>query len=234
VTPGIFPYLSARGPPYPEYSAQGLVRGRGSPAPITPPGHKALQPPVVGRRQRGVVFYGATMAKRTSKKKSKKTCGDFGGKNTDGTPCGRAAGWGLKRKDGKCRDHSLGGRPRKISDSSEFDRLTDEYIERCRENSAPITWTGLALYLGFSSRQAIDEYASYEGFSDSVKRAKLLVENAYETRLYTSSPAGPIFALKNMGWSDKLSHEHSGPDGGPIPTQINIHLIKADGSPDDG
>jgi hypothetical protein len=31
-------------------------------------------------------------------------CGDFGGKRTDGQPCGKAAGWGIEGKTtGKCR-----------------------------------------------------------------------------------------------------------------------------------
>jgi hypothetical protein len=31
-------------------------------------------------------------------------CGDFGGKRTDGQPCGKPAGWGVPdRTDGKCR-----------------------------------------------------------------------------------------------------------------------------------
>jgi hypothetical protein len=57
--------------------------------------------------------------------------------------------------------------------------------------------------LGFTSREAVDTYAGYEGFSDSVKRAKTLVENAYEKRLHGNNVAGAIFALKNMGWRDR-------------------------------
>lgn len=33
-------------------------------------------------------------------------CGDYGGENSDGDPCGRNAGWGRPGVDtGRCRDH---------------------------------------------------------------------------------------------------------------------------------
>ncbi|MFD1515102.1 hypothetical protein [Halomarina rubra] len=32
-------------------------------------------------------------------------CGDYGGSNRDGEPCGRPAGWGTDFPDGKCRHH---------------------------------------------------------------------------------------------------------------------------------
>ena len=75
---------------------------------------------------------------------------------------------------------AITGRPRHYDTPEEFDAKVKEYYDWCKASEEPITWTGLALYLGFSSRQSIDEYKNYPGFSDSVKRAKLLVENAYE------------------------------------------------------
>ena len=101
-------------------------------------------------------------------------------------------------------------RPRKIKTPKQFDALVDLYIDTCNDTGEPITWTGLALALGFAARVSIDEYAKYDGFSYSVKRAKLFVENAYEKRLHGQAPAGAIFGLKNMGWSDKQEHEHTG------------------------
>lgn len=101
------------------------------------------------------------------------------------------------------------GRPRLYKTPEQFDAKVYEYQQYCKENEEPVTWTGLALYLGFSSRQSISEYEKYEGFSDSVKRAKLFVEWHYEMRVNGNNAAGPIFVLKNMGWSDKQQIEHS-------------------------
>lgn len=102
------------------------------------------------------------------------------------------------------------GRPRKYETPEAFDAAVDAYCAERKAAAEPVTWTGMALALGFTSRDAIDTYAKYEGFSYSVKRAKLLVEASYESRLFGNSAAGPIFALKNMGWSDKQELEHSG------------------------
>lgn len=100
-------------------------------------------------------------------------------------------------------EKNKGGRPRMYDTPEQFDAKVQEYYTHCLEGCEPITWTGLALFMGFSSRQSIDEYAKYDGFSDSVKKAKLLVEWAYEKRLIDGQAAGPIFALKNMGWTDR-------------------------------
>src|SRR5690606_3174678 len=120
------------------------------------------------------------------------------------------------------------GRPRKYKSPKDFDAAVDAYKADCLANDEPITWTGLALALGFCSRQSIDEYSNYAGFSDSVKRAKAIVENAYEKRLAGPNAAGPIFALKNMGWKDKQETELTGANGGPVETVSRIELVAPD------
>lgn len=72
------------------------------------------------------------------------------------------------------------------------------------------TITGLALYLGFNSRQALLNYEHKEEFNDAVKKAKLRIEMNYEQALFNKNAAGPIFALKNFGWSDKKEIEVRG------------------------
>lgn len=105
------------------------------------------------------------------------------------------------------------GRPRAIETPERMDELVSEYVAQSQEDGQRLTLTGLILHLGLSSRQSFDEYLKYDGFSDSVKRAKLLIENEYEKRLASSSPAGAIFALKNFDWKDKTEHGHSGEIG---------------------
>jgi len=65
----------------------------------------------------------------------------------------------------------------------------------------------MALHLGFYSRGEMDNYLEYDGFSNSVKRAKMIVENTYEKRMHGNSPTGAIFVLKNMNWKDKSETE---------------------------
>lgn len=122
------------------------------------------------------------------------------------------------------------GRPRMYETPEDFDAKVYEYQAHCQEIGEPVTWTGLALFMGFSSRQSIDEYLKYDGFSDSVKRAKTFVEWEYEKRLCGDKPTGAIFALKNFGWADKTEHAHTSPDGSMSPTRIELVAAKREDS----
>ena len=102
------------------------------------------------------------------------------------------------------------GRARIIESPAEMGRLVEEYVAKCHEDGEPLTLTGMILHLGLSSRQSLDRYGDREEFSDSVRRAKLLIENQYERKLDGPRPAGAIFALKNMGWSDRQEVEFKG------------------------
>lgn len=111
------------------------------------------------------------------------------------------------------------GRPRKIKSPEEFDRLVDSYIDMCRANNEPILLIGMVLALGLTSKEAFYNYGSeYAEFSESVKRARSLIELEYEKRLnVNSSAAGPIFALKNFGWKDKQEVDNISSDGSMTP-----------------
>lgn len=100
----------------------------------------------------------------------------------------------------------MAGRPRIFNTTEELQTAIDKYF-----NEAEIkTVTGLALHLGFESRQSFYDYEKNDEFSYIIKKARLEVETAYEERLSGNSPTGAIFALKNMGWKDKTETEHSG------------------------
>jgi hypothetical protein len=89
------------------------------------------------------------------------------------------------------------GEKRTVADE---DGDLDEWVR----HPEPITITGLCLYLGFESRQSFYDYEKKKEFSYIIKRARLLVENKYEKGLGGKEVAGAIFALKNMGWVDKV------------------------------
>ena len=92
--------------------------------------------------------------------------------------------------------------------------IIDIYFE---EEELP-TVTGLALALDFTSRQALLNYQIKPEFVDTVKRAKLRIENHLEKTLYRhTGAAGVIFNLKNnFGWKDAQQLEHVGSGGGPV------------------
>lgn len=109
------------------------------------------------------------------------------------------------------------GRPAKFDNPGTLQKKVDEYFVWAKtENNGLKTITGLALFLGFESRQSIYDYEKDGEFSYIIKNARLRVEEGYEERLHGQMPTGAIFALKNMGWKDKTETELSGKDGGPI------------------
>lgn len=98
-----------------------------------------------------------------------------------------------------------GGRPRKYQSVAQLQSAIDSYFESTKK----VTVTGLALHLGFNSRQSLINNEGYsEEFLDAIKRAKTRVEMYYEEHLVENNAAGSIFALKNFGWRDKQDFDH--------------------------
>lgn len=100
------------------------------------------------------------------------------------------------------------GRPPIFKSADELQKGVDEYLESTP--SEKYTITGLALSLGFESRQSFYDYEEKAEYSYIIKRARLFVECSYEHKLSGNNSTGSIFALKNMGWKDKSEVEQSG------------------------
>lgn len=99
----------------------------------------------------------------------------------------------------------------------------------------PPTITGLALFLGFESRQSFYDYKKKEEFSYTIKKAALMIESKYEQSLWGGKPTGAIFALKNLGWNDSVNLDHTtkgdkinkGIDVDKLTPELKRALIKA-------
>lgn len=96
------------------------------------------------------------------------------------------------------------GRPLKIDNAEELEKLVDEYFKKTKEEK--ITITGLCLYLNLT-KETFYEYAKRPEYKFILDRARLIVENSYEMSLREFGRTGDIFALKNFGWKDKLPEE---------------------------
>lgn len=120
---------------------------------------------------------------------------------------------------------NLGGRPPKYKSKKEIQNKIDKYFEDCEGTvlkdddgnpvlnkyggvvvvgSKPPTITGLALALGFASRQALLNYEGRDEFNDTITRAKARVEQYAEERLFDREGAnGAQFSLRNnfRGWN---------------------------------
>lgn len=122
----------------------------------------------------------------------------------------------------------MAGRPLKYKTVDELQRAIDCYFDSCKgetlrdENGMPVfdkngklvrinqktpTITGLALGLGFNSRQALLNYQGKAQFNDTITRAKSMVEEYAESRLFDRDGArGAEFSLRcNFRWNDKQS-----------------------------
>lgn len=105
------------------------------------------------------------------------------------------------------------GRPPKYTDPSDMQIKIDEYFRDCDERQKPYTVTGLALALGFTSRQNFLEYQARAPYTDTITRAKARVEQYAEERLYDSQGAnGAKFSLANnfKGWKESQNVELGG------------------------
>lgn len=92
------------------------------------------------------------------------------------------------------------GRPLKFETAKILEEKLNEYFDNTPEEEWTIT--GLALTLD-TSRKVLCEYNEKDEFSNTIKRAKLRIENGYEKDLKKHGRAGTIFALKNFDWRDK-------------------------------
>ena len=117
------------------------------------------------------------------------------------------------------------GRPPKFKSAAEIQALIDAYFESCKGevlmvdgqpfldkngrpiliNSRPPTVTGLALALGFHSRQTLLNYQARKEFVDTITRAKMRVEEYCETRLFDKDgQRGAEFNLRyNFRWAQE-------------------------------
>lgn len=141
-----------------------------------------------------------------------------------------------------------GGRPPFYNTAEEIQEKIDAYFEECkgeilfdsdgnpmvdkygnviRVGVRPLTITGLALALGFNSRQALLNYQAKDEFHDTILRAKAKVERYAEERLFDKDGAnGAKFSLANNfdGWREKKEIEADVKSA----VTINIDLVDDD------
>lgn len=119
------------------------------------------------------------------------------------------------------------GRPPRYKSREEIEEKIEAYFKSCEGeilkdddgktffnkfgnpviiNQRPPTVTGLALALGFTSRQALLNYQAKKEFVDTITRAKARVEAYAEERLFDRDGSnGAQFSLRNnfKGWNEK-------------------------------
>ena len=129
----------------------------------------------------------------------------------------------------------------KFSSADELDKLVDAFFKQLEGKKRttqktdvlkpveikPATLTGLALYLGFHSREQFERYESKGKFAANLKKARLRIEAIYEKKLHQSTFGGAVFALKNLGWIDKGETKHTV----PVIKTLKVTIVESGPSP---
>jgi glycerol dehydrogenase-like iron-containing ADH family enzyme len=100
------------------------------------------------------------------------------------------------------------GAPRKYETIEDLHNEIIAYFEEFADKMKPkYTITGLTAWLGYSSRRDFYNQAERgQDFSHLIKNTINIICSNYEQNLHGMSPAGSIFALKNIlseEWKDK-------------------------------
>lgn len=104
----------------------------------------------------------------------------------------------------------------KDAETGEDKPVLDKYGQPVYVGQKPPTVTGLALALGFNSRQALLNYQGREEFNDAVTRAKAHCEEYAESRLFDKDGSnGAKFSLANnfRDWTEKQDTTIRNPEG---------------------
>lgn len=96
-------------------------------------------------------------------------------------------------------------RPMKWTSVEEIKPLISKYFSETPREEWTITWLALALD---TSRNTLCEYEWNDEFTNTIKKAKEMVENSYEIDLKKKGNTWTIFALKNFGWIDKIENDN--------------------------
>lgn len=144
---------------------------------------------------------------------------------------------------------SNAGRPPMYNTVEEMQEKIDAYFESCKGEQVydkegnplidkygvpivfgqrPLTVTGLALALGFTTRLSLLNYQAKPEFMNTILRAKTYIEQYAEERLYDKDGAnGAKFSLANNfeGWREKQTIEADVKND----VTINIELVEDEG-----
>ncbi len=132
-----------------------------------------------------------------------------------------------KPKEGKDEEKPKEGRPPVWTSPEVIQKLINNYFE----NEKHPTLAGLAYNLDIS-RATLYNYEHKDEFLDIIKKARDRVLQHYENLLlYSDRPTGVIFALKNMGWADRIESNTDITSGGkPIPIMGGSSSVPRDNS----
>lgn len=148
------------------------------------------------------------------------TCGDYGGENNHGEPCGREAGEGTDHKGrGRCTFHE--------ESLKEKHGLKEQKLEHLGASGVPIDSDQAPDVLDFYNisigtwQNIVDRHPEIR---EAYKRGKAKASAQVGRSLYEKAENGDIQAQKfylkcQAGWKPTERTEFTGADGGPVQTE---------------
>ena len=108
----------------------------------------------------------------------------------------------------------MAGQPKSFKSLDEAQSRIAEYFEarfdyKHLKFTAPVAINSLCIHLGIT-RQTLNVYSKDPEYSDTINKAKTIIEFYYESQLIENPSSCVIFALKNFDWKDKIENAHSG------------------------
>lgn len=101
--------------------------------------------------------------------------------------------------------------------------IVDNTRKAVNEKYDPPTVSGLALFLGFESIYDLEAYENQGLFKLHIRKARLLINAAFEKKLYNANASGAIFALKGMG---RKIENPATPANEKTPDTLKIEIIQ--------
>ena len=110
-----------------------------------------------------------------------------------------------RKKEPKALTAPKIGRPVVFETHEDLENAIDGYFEAFSAEGRPLTVLGMCVHIGICRDTLIEYGKKSVEFSDTVKKAKGIIEAYAEECLFTNkNTAGIIFNLKNnFGWKDK-------------------------------
>jgi hypothetical protein len=105
------------------------------------------------------------------------------------------------------------GRPPKYDTPEALQTQIDNYFKSIEGTEDKPRIAALVLYCDFCDIASFYDYENKPEFTKTIKKARTRIVDAYEKKLDGKQVAGPIFALKNLGWSDRQDITVQGTQG---------------------
>lgn len=167
--------------------------------------------------------------------KTKRTCGDYGGRLDDGSPCTHVAGWGNFALEGRCKYHTA-QRDEKVEEAKVrfLDALAGGTISLAAASKS-IGWAVSTVWRWRQLDQDFDQKVRQAIKSADAMRVSLVEDSLFDRIVKGEAKASEtIFYLVNRGrgrWKHLSRIEHTGAGGTPLPAtggEMHIHLYLPD------